>query len=227
MGSAACKKCGLMLENYFMDKRTFDSMKFSEIAHKDERREFSGELYFNHPKAVYSKIYSVFKTHRLNPEIIDLFCACFEHDIVENCPKEVSDKIIVISGKVVLALVLEVTNPSINYPNLSRQEKVEINCVHIEGASVLAKILKMADRICNLKDFRLCKDLERMAQYQKETEILIKHLEKGLSQQKQDPYYIKYKDEISELMDELCFISQKVKHLTEHKENFFIEIPQG
>lgn len=222
MGSAACKKCSLILDNYFMDKRTFDSMKLSEFAHRDQKRKYSGEPYFNHPKSVYCKVYSAFKAHKMKPEIVDLFCACFEHDIKEDCPEITAEKIIEVSGQNSYNLVLEVTNPSINYPDLPREKRIEMNCIHLEGVSVFAKIIKMADRICNLKDMRLCPDIKWIDNYQRETELLIKHLKNGLRNQR----YVEYKDEVGELFDELCFISNKVKHLVEMKENFFIEIPK-
>jgi len=223
MGSAKCKKCSLSLDHYFMERKTYDAMKLTEEAHKDQKRKFSGEPYFNHPKAVYCKIYSVFKDHKTKPEIIDLFCACFEHDVKEDCPQITSERLIEISGQNVFSLVCEVSNPSVDFPHFSREERIKMNCEHLEDVSIFAKIIKMADRICNLKDMRLCKDMKWMAKYQKETELLIKHLTKGLKKQEKDPNYITYKDEIMELMDELCFISQKVKHLSEAKENFFIE----
>jgi guanosine-3',5'-bis(diphosphate) 3'-pyrophosphohydrolase len=226
MGSGSCKKCSLVLDNYFMDKRTFDSMNLSKLAHIDDRRDFSGEPYFNHPKAVYCKVYSVFKEYKERPEIIDLFCACFNHDIKENCPHISSEEIIQASNQASFDVVLEVTNPSMGYPHLPREERIKMNCEHLENVSVLAKVVKMADRICNLKDLRLCKDIKWIAQYQKETELLIEHLENGLKKQKKDTHFLVYKEQISELMDELCFISNKVKHLAEHKENFFIEIPK-
>src|SRR5690606_5988102 len=83
--------------------------------------------------------------------------AAWLHDVLEDCPHISPDEIVEASGEAVLKLVRELTNPSkgVKAPRAVRKQ---MDRDHLKHVSWDAKIIKLFDRICNLRDLEQCPD---------------------------------------------------------------------
>jgi len=118
-------------------------MKFSAEKHRDQRRKDAQESpYINHPIEVANVLWTVGEVYDITTIIGALL-----HDTIEDTdttPEEILNNF----GQDVLALVLEVSDDK-NLPKKERKLR------QIEKASALsfrAKLLKLADKTCNVSD---------------------------------------------------------------------------
>jgi len=145
---------------------------FAKEAHKDQRRKFTNELYFDgHVKEVYE-----LATKYCEDE--DSLCVALLHDVIEDCYKNKGLGNFLIEGafgKDVSQLVIELT---IN--------KEELNTVYLDNKDVyLAKkminmsdkalTIKLCDRLQNISDLEKAPS-EFIGKYIKETDYIIKML---------------------------------------------------
>jgi guanosine-3',5'-bis(diphosphate) 3'-pyrophosphohydrolase len=119
-----------------------EAAEFAADKHKFQRRKGSLSIpYINHPIKV-SKLIAESGTSDLN-----LLIAALLHDTLEDTDTteiELTDKF----GKEVASLVLEVTDNM----KLSQTERKELQVTKAPNLSANAKILKIADKICNIND---------------------------------------------------------------------------
>lgn len=82
---------------------------------------------------------------------IDMCCASWLHDVLEDCPQIKEEEIVDAVGSRVLSLIKELTNPSkgVKAPRAVRKQ---MDRDHLLTVRKEAKIIKLADRICNLRD---------------------------------------------------------------------------
>jgi len=118
-------------------------MKFSAEKHRDQRRkDEQASPYINHPIEVANVLWTVGEVYDITTIIGALL-----HDTIEDTdttPEEILNNF----GEDVLALVLEVSDDK-NLPKKERKLR------QIEKASTLsfrAKLLKLADKTCNVSD---------------------------------------------------------------------------
>ena len=93
-----------------------------------------------------------------------MICAALLHDTVEDTettPEELEREF----GPLIREIVLEVTDDT----RLTRAERKQLQVLHAPGLTREAKLVKLADKICNLRDIASNPpanwDLERRQQY--------------------------------------------------------------
>lgn len=119
------------------------AIRFSAEKHNDQRRKDSrSSPYINHPIQVAEMLWTV-------GEVRDsaLLIAAILHDTIEDtatAPEEIKNEF----GDDVLALVLEVTDDK----TLAKQVRKQLQIESAAHKTQNAKLLKLADKICNVRD---------------------------------------------------------------------------
>ena len=125
----------------------FKALAFAAKKHRDQRRKDpAASPYINHPIAL-AEILSC------EADIIDadIICSALLHDTVEDTEttqKELEE----IFGKRISQIVMEVTDDF----NLPKVERKRLQIEHAAHISDQAKLVKLADKICNLRDVAEC-----------------------------------------------------------------------
>jgi guanosine-3',5'-bis(diphosphate) 3'-pyrophosphohydrolase len=119
------------------------ALMFSARRHRDQRRKGAeGAPYINHPIEVMEVLWRVGGVRDA-----ELLAAALLHDTVEDTgttPEEIEEQF----GAAVRALVMEATDDK----SLPKSERKRLQIVHAPGLTDRAKMLKMADKICNVFD---------------------------------------------------------------------------
>lgn len=117
--------------------------QFAAVKHRDQRRkDENASPYINHPLAL-ANVLAV-EGGVENSEII---CAALLHDTIEDT-KTTAEELTAIFGDKVTGIVLEVTDDK----NLDKAVRKEEQVRHAPHISHEAKLVKLADKICNLRD---------------------------------------------------------------------------
>jgi len=123
--------------------RIFQALAYAAGQHKDQRRKGGYQIpYINHPIQVAELLYRVG-----NVRDVDLLLAAILHDTVEDTTSTPED-IEASFGPVVRELVMEVTDDK----SLPKAERKRLQIIHASQQSERAKQLKLADKICNIRD---------------------------------------------------------------------------
>ena len=124
-------------------KLLLKALAFAAAKHKDQRRkDVDASPYINHPIALADILCN--EGHVFNIEVI---CAALLHDTVEDTdtrPEELETAF----GKAIRDIVMEVTDDK----TLPKQERKQAQIEHAAGLSDKAKLVKLADKISNLRD---------------------------------------------------------------------------
>jgi GTP diphosphokinase / guanosine-3',5'-bis(diphosphate) 3'-diphosphatase len=119
------------------------AMRYAADQHRfQKRKDASGSPYINHPIAVAALLA---ETGGITDE--GLLIAAVLHDTVEDT-ETTFEALAAMFGSDVAALVAEVTDDK----NLPKDERKELQVQHARTASPQAKQLKIADKVCNLRD---------------------------------------------------------------------------
>ena len=119
------------------------AIHFSADRHRDQRRkDVRHSPYINHPIEVAEKLWEVGGVRDHIPLI-----AAILHDTLEDT-ETTPDEIRVLFGEKVLSVVLEVTDDK----SLPSQARKQLQIEHAPHISSEAKLVKLADKICNLYD---------------------------------------------------------------------------
>jgi len=119
------------------------ALEFAARKHRDQRRkDVHASPYINHPIALANAL--VNEGGVRDPEII---CAALLHDTVEDT-ETTSQELAREFGREIRDIVLEVTDDT----NLPKAERKRLQIEHAAHASYKAKLVKLADKICNLRD---------------------------------------------------------------------------
>jgi guanosine-3',5'-bis(diphosphate) 3'-pyrophosphohydrolase len=137
-----------------------DALQFAAHKHRDQRRkDVHASPYINHPIALANLLVNEADIH--DPEVI---CAALLHDTIEDTettPQELLREF----GKDIRDIVLEVTDDN----KLPKAERKRLQIVHAGHSSHKAKLVKIADKICNLRDIAVSApatwNLERQQEY--------------------------------------------------------------
>lgn len=117
--------------------------KFAAEKHKNQRRkDADASPYINHPLALASVL--AVEGGIENPDVI---CASLLHDTIEDT-KTTAEELAAIFGDKVTGIVLEVTDDKNQDKAVRKKEQVR----HAPHISTEAKLVKLADKICNLRD---------------------------------------------------------------------------
>ena len=119
------------------------ALAFSATKHRDQRRkDVEASPYINHPIALVDVL--VNEGGILN---WDVLCAALLHDTIEDT-QTTADELTKAFGKNVASIVLEVTDDKA----LPKEERKLQQIAHAPHSSHEAKLVKLADKICNLRD---------------------------------------------------------------------------
>ncbi|MGC2520093.1 MAG: HD domain-containing protein [Burkholderiales bacterium] len=136
------------------------ALAFAAHKHRDQRRkDAQASPYINHPIALANVL-----RNEGGVEDAAVICAALLHDTVEDtetAPAEIEREF----GERIRDIVLEVTDDK----RLPRTERKRLQIEHAPHLSKAAKLVKLADKICNLRDVADNPpsgwDLERRQQY--------------------------------------------------------------
>ncbi|MEA3274878.1 MAG: HD domain-containing protein [Pseudomonadota bacterium] len=121
----------------------FRALSFAAHKHRDQRRkDDQASPYINHPIALARVL-----CDEAGVTDTDILCAALLHDTVEDTdttPQELEAEF----GPAVRRIVMEVTDDK----TLPKAERKRLQIAHAAGASYAAKLVKLADKICNLRD---------------------------------------------------------------------------
>jgi guanosine-3',5'-bis(diphosphate) 3'-pyrophosphohydrolase len=119
------------------------ALEFAAHKHRDQRRkDVHASPYINHPIALANILVNEADIH--DPEVI---CAALLHDTIEDTETTASE-LEAEFGAVVRDIVLEVTDDKL----LPKTERKRLQIEHAAHASPKAKLVKLADKISNLRD---------------------------------------------------------------------------
>jgi guanosine-3',5'-bis(diphosphate) 3'-pyrophosphohydrolase len=160
----------------------FKALRFSAEKHSDQRRkDAKSSPYINHPIQVVETLWTIGEVRD-----VTLLLASILHDTIEDTgtrPDEIRAKF----GEEVLALVLEVTDDK----SLPKQVRKQLQVETAPHKTRNAKLLKLADKICNIHDIITSPpsdwSLERKQEYLLWTEKVVAGL-RGVSE-KMETYY--------------------------------------
>ncbi len=168
---------------------------FAAEKHKYQRRKgFNQVPYINHPLKV-SKLLS-----DCGESDEELLIAALLHDIIEDTDATVDD-IIMEFGKPVCDLVIEVTDDK----DLPYAIRKELQVKNAPGLSINAKKLKIADKICNIRDiisYPLDWSTERKLTYLEWAQLVVKGCE-GANSELEKMFYQTLEEGLEELNSQL------------------------
>jgi len=141
-------------------KRLIAAIAFAAEKHRDQRRkDAEASPYINHPIALANVL--------ANEAGIDderVLIAAILHDTVEDTETTVQE-LVKRFGQEVADIVLEVTDDK----SLAKDERKRLQVTHARSSSRRAKLVKLADKICNVRDIAGCPpaswSLERRREY--------------------------------------------------------------
>lgn len=120
-----------------------EAIRFAAEKHRDQRRKDSQQSpYINHPIEVTQLLWEVGGVRD-----IEVLLAAVLHDTVEDTgtrPEEISDRF----GADVLSFVTEVTDDK----SLPKGERKRLQIEHAPNISFGAKLIKLADKSCNVRN---------------------------------------------------------------------------
>ena len=120
-----------------------DALQFAAHKHRDQRRQdLEASPYINHPIALANVLWREGGVHRP-----DAICAALLHDTIEDTDttaEELRERF----GKKVARIVEEVTDDK----TLDKAKRKRLQVEHAPTLSREAKLVKLADKICNLRD---------------------------------------------------------------------------
>lgn len=154
-----------------MSGKLLQAIEFARLAHKEQKRKYTGEDYVWHPIEV-ARIISSFADHYTE----DMLIAAVLHDVIEDTNVEYDD-ILAAFGKAVADMVNDLTDVS-HADDGVRWMRKEIDREHTAKASAQAKTIKLSDLVSNSSSI-LEHDVEFAKVYIKEKELLLEVLTEG------------------------------------------------
>lgn len=135
------------------------AIAFASEKHSAQRRKDVAESpYINHPIALVDVL-----ANEGNVTNIETLCAAALHDTIEDTATT-ADELNSIFGEKITSIVLELTDDK-SLPKLARKEK---QIEHAPHCSPEAKIVKLADKICNLRNILAAPPSDWSAERKKE-----------------------------------------------------------
>ena len=119
-----------------------EAVAFAADKHRNQRRkDAEASPYINHPIALANLL------KREGVDDVAVLCAALLHDTIEDT-KTTRTELRRHFGKVITSVVLEVTDDK----NLGKAERKRLQIAHAHALSDRAKLVKLADKICNVYD---------------------------------------------------------------------------
>jgi len=121
----------------------FRALAFAAHKHRDQRRkDAEASPYINHPIALAEVL-----AREGGVADIEVLAAALLHDTIEDTATSF-EELVGHFGARIAGMVAEVTDDK----NLPKAERKRLQIVHASGISPGAKLVKLADKICNLRD---------------------------------------------------------------------------
>lgn len=119
-----------------------EAVAFAAEKHRHQRRkDADASPYINHPIALANLL------KREGVDDVAVLCAALLHDTIEDT-NTTADELRVLFGEVITSVVLEVTDDK----DLDRAQRKRLQVEHAHAVSERAKLVKLADKICNVYD---------------------------------------------------------------------------
>jgi GTP diphosphokinase / guanosine-3',5'-bis(diphosphate) 3'-diphosphatase len=119
------------------------ALAFAAHKHRDQRRKDAGASpYINHPIALADVL-----VNEAGVTDVEVLCAALLHDTVEDTDTTHAE-LVGVFGERIASIVAEVTDDQA----LPKAERKRLQVAHAPGLSPQAKLVKLADKICNLRD---------------------------------------------------------------------------
>jgi guanosine-3',5'-bis(diphosphate) 3'-pyrophosphohydrolase len=131
-----------------MDELILRAARIAKAAHAGQLRKYRPRPYIEHPARVAA---SAMLIDGITAEEV---AAAWLHDVIEDCgyiPERLAAEGV---PQATIDLVLELTNPSKQHPNLPRAERKRLDREHLAHVSPAARRLKALDRIDNLRELQ-------------------------------------------------------------------------
>ena len=129
--------------SFTQTRKVFQALAFAAHKHRDQRRKDAGASpYINHPIALADILVN-------EGGITDyvVLCAAILHDTIEDT-ETTYEELVSVFGKDIADVVEEVTDDK----SLDKAERKLLQIEHAAHASPRAKLVKLADKTCNLRD---------------------------------------------------------------------------
>jgi guanosine-3',5'-bis(diphosphate) 3'-pyrophosphohydrolase len=124
-------------------KLLLKALSFAAYKHRDQRRkDVEASPYINHPISLASIL-----CNEAHVTDINVICGALLHDTVEDTDTS-PEELVLEFGDTIRDIVMEVTDDK----SLGRQERKQQQIDHAAQASKQAKLVKLADKITNLRD---------------------------------------------------------------------------
>ena len=141
-------------------KKLMHALEFASRKHKDQRRkDVDASPYINHPISLANIL-----CNEAHVTDIDVICGALLHDTVEDTDTT-EEELEKEFGKTICNIVMAVSDD----PALSRVERKQAQIDHAGHASDEAKLVKLADKVSNLRDVAINSpadwSLERRQEY--------------------------------------------------------------
>ena len=149
----------------------FKALAFAAGKHRDQRRkDAEASPYINHPIALADVL-----VNEGGVTDVEVLCAALLHDTVEDTATT-HEELLDAFGSRIARIVAEVTDDKA----LSKAERKRLQVEHAVHLSPQAKLVKLADKICNLRDVALHPpahwDLARRREYFDWARSVVDHL---------------------------------------------------
>ena len=144
------------------------ALEYAIEKHKGQYRKNSNMPYYWHVVCVAKNVEDNKKSKNLEL----LLTAAILHDTKEDCPDVTLEEIAKLFGYKVAALVEELTSDQIEIEKMGKTEYLKMK---MGKMSSYALVIKLSDRLDNVKDFGNCSESFRN-KYTKETLDIIQHL---------------------------------------------------
>jgi guanosine-3',5'-bis(diphosphate) 3'-pyrophosphohydrolase len=119
------------------------AVAFAADKHRNQRRkDAEASPYINHPIALANLL-----ANEGSVQDVTVLCAAVLHDTIEDT-ETTADELRALFGEQVASVVLEVTDDK----SLGKAERKQLQIEHAAHCSPQAKLVKLADKICNLRD---------------------------------------------------------------------------
>ncbi len=119
------------------------AMAFAADKHRNQRRkDAEASPYINHPIALANVL-----ANEGGVQDVTVLCAAVLHDTIEDT-ETTAGELRALFGDQVAAVVLEVTDDK----SLDKAQRKQLQIEHAAHCSPQAKLVKLADKICNLRD---------------------------------------------------------------------------
>jgi len=128
-------------------KLLIKALTFAANKHRNQRRKnVDASPYINHPISLVNIL-----CNEVHLTDINLICSALLHDTVEDTETTV-DELEIEFGPVISSIVMEVTDDK---TIIAKQERKQLQIEHASHISDHAKLLKLADKISNLRDLTI------------------------------------------------------------------------